>query len=61
VLAAAARLPEAPAIGWDLVVTEAGCCFLECNTPPSVGVWQVHAPLLADPRVRRFYEEYGII
>ncbi|HXJ83395.1 MAG TPA: sugar-transfer associated ATP-grasp domain-containing protein [Candidatus Methylomirabilis sp.] len=61
VLMAAARLPEAPAIGWDLVITEAGCCFLEGNSPPGVQVWQVHGPLLADPRVRRFYEAHGII
>jgi len=61
VLAAAARLPEAPAIGWDLVMTEAGCCFLEGNTPPGLSVWQVHGPLLADPRARRFYEAHGVI
>lgn len=61
VLGAAARLPEAPAIGWDLVVTDEGCCFLEGNSPPGAFVWQVHAPLLADPRVRRFYEAHGIV
>lgn len=61
VLAAAARFPEAPAIGWDLVITRDGCSFLEGNCPPGVYVWQVHAPLLADPRVRRFYREHGVI
>ena len=61
VLAAASRLPEAPAIGWDLVMTQAGCCFLEGNTPPGLSVWQVHGPLLADSRARRFYEAYGVI
>ena len=61
VLAAAARLPEAPAIGWDLVVTDNGCCFLEGNSPPGPFVWQVHGPLLADPRVRRFYEAHGVV
>lgn len=61
VLAAAARLPEAPAIGWDLVVTDDGCCFLEGNSPPGPFVWQVHGPLLVDPRVRRFYETHGVV
>jgi len=61
VLAAASCLPEAPAIGWDLAVTAAGCCFLEGNTPPGMAVWQVHGPLLADPRVRRFYEAYSVV
>jgi hypothetical protein len=61
ILSAAARLPEAPAIGWDLVVTPEGCSFLEGNSVPGLGVWQVHGPLLADPRVRRFYEAHGVI
>jgi hypothetical protein len=61
VLAAAARVPEAPAIGWDLVVTDEGCSFLEGNSPPGPFVWQVHGPLLADPRVRRFYEAHGVV
>jgi hypothetical protein len=61
ILAVAARFPEAPAIGWDLVVTRAGCCVLEGNSPPQVAVWQVHGPLLRDPRVRRFYQAYGVL
>ena len=60
-LAIAARFPEAPAVGWDLVVTRDGCCVLEGNSPPQVAVWQVHRPLLPDPRVRRFYEAYGVL
>jgi hypothetical protein len=61
VLGIAGRLPYAPAVGWDLVITDTGCCCLEGNSPPSTLVWQVHDPLLADPRVRRFYEAHGII
>jgi len=59
-LAIAARFPEAPAVGWDLVVTREGPCVLEGNSPPQVAVWQVHRPLLRDPRTRRFYEAYGV-
>ena len=51
----------APAIAWDLVVTRDGCSVLEGNGPPDVFVWEVHTPLLADPRVRRFYEDHGVI
>jgi hypothetical protein len=50
-----------PYIGWDLVVTEAGACFLEANSPPGIAVWQVHAPLLSDPRVRRFFHCHEMI
>lgn len=57
----AERLPEAPLIGWDIVPTEGGPVWLEANVPPGTAVWQVHQPLLADPRVRRFYEALGWI
>lgn len=61
VLGIAGRLPYAPAVGWDLVITNTGCSCLEGNSPPGTYVWQVHDPLLADPRVRRFYQAHGII
>jgi hypothetical protein len=61
VLAAARALPFAPAIGWDLVVTADGVSCLEGNAPPGTYVWQVHEPLLADPRNRRFFEHRGAL
>ncbi len=61
ILRLAAHLPYAPAVGWDLVVTKRGCSCLEGNSPPGPLVWQVHQPLLANPRVRRFYAEHGVI
>jgi hypothetical protein len=60
-LGAARRLPMAPSIGWDLVVTDGGPCVLEGNSPPATYVWQVHRPLLADPRARRFYRHAGVV
>ena len=54
-LDAARCLPEAPLIGWDVLMTDGGYSILEANSPPGVSVWQVHAPLLADPRVARFF------
>jgi hypothetical protein len=61
VLDLAGRLPEALLVGWDIVPTEQGPVFLEANIPPGTAVWQVHRPLLADARVRRFYEHMGWI
>jgi hypothetical protein len=59
-LRAARSFPESPFIGWDLVVTPDGPVVLEANTPPGVNVWQVHGPLLRDPRVRRFFAAHGM-
>lgn len=43
-------------IGWDIVLTDDGFSILEGNPTPGMPVLQVHGPMLADPRVRRFYE-----
>jgi len=52
-----------PYVGWDLVVVddEGGFKLLEGNDWPGVDVVQPHKPLLADDRVRRFYEHHGVI
>src|SRR5262249_57066559 len=60
ILRAAASLPYTPAVGWDLVMTDGGGCFLEGNSPPFPSVWQVHDPLLSDKRVRQFYQAYAV-
>ena len=44
-----------PLIGWDMLMTDDGYSILEANSPPGITVWQVHAPLLRDPRVARFF------
>lgn len=59
VLAAAACFPEATCVGWDIVMTDAGFSILEANAPPGIVVSQLHAPLLANPRVARFFASYG--
>ena len=59
ILRAARCLPGAPCVGWDVVLTGDGFRVLEGNTPPGLYVWQVHAPLLADPRVARFFASHG--
>jgi hypothetical protein len=60
-LAMAFRLPYAPCVGWDLVKLESGWTCLEGNPLPGYHVWQVHGPILADPRARRFYREFGML
>jgi len=61
-LDAASSLGFLTYVGWDVLVTEAGPCLIEGNTTV-VGLRgvQVHAPLLRDPRVRRFFEFYGAL
>lgn len=60
-LAIAARLPYTPCIGWDLVKQAEGWTCLEGNPEPGYHVWQVHEPLLRDPRALRFYREFGML
>ncbi len=61
ILALAARLAFAPDLAWDVVVTDEGFEILEVNGASGMVLFQVHRPLLADPRVRRFYEHYGVV
>jgi len=61
VLKAARHYAAAPYIGWDIAVTEEGPSFIEANSPPGPAIMQVHAPLLEDERIRRFYREKGMI
>ena len=58
----AAALSHTPYIGWDLVVTGEGeFTVIEGNNAPNIRFFQVHGPLLDDPRVRRFYERHGVV
>jgi hypothetical protein len=61
IVRAARCLPGAPCIGWDVIVTDRGFSILEANSPPGLFVWQVHAPLLAEPRAARFFASRGIV
>jgi len=59
VLAAARCFPEATCVGWDLVITDSGYSLIEANAPPGIVVSQAHEPLLANPRVARYFKMYG--
>ncbi len=61
ILEAATLYAVSPYIGWDIVITENGCSFVEGNSPPGPAVLQVHGPLLADARLKRFYREHGML
>jgi hypothetical protein len=49
-----------PYIGWDVVITPTEFAVLECNSYPGIG-YQLFQPLLADARVRAFYERFGVV
>ncbi|WP_246999670.1 sugar-transfer associated ATP-grasp domain-containing protein [Halosolutus gelatinilyticus] len=51
-----------PYVGWDVIVTgeDGEFTIIEANSYPGMKSVQVHGPLLADDRVRRFYERRGV-
>jgi hypothetical protein len=62
VCALASDHPMIPYVGWDLLLTDDEGSFkiIEANSYPGLKSIQVHGPLLADDRVRRFYERHGV-
>jgi hypothetical protein len=61
-LRAAASMPMNTYVGWDIFVDPAGRIIIgEASGSTGVGVYQVHRGLLADPPVRRFFEQSGIL
>jgi len=61
VLDLADKLLFMPYIGWDIIITDESYVIIEGNHRPDVNLVQVHRPLLADERVRRFYERHGVL
>jgi len=61
VLEVANRLPFLCYVGWDIALTAKGPVFIEGNKQPNPRPFQLHRPLLLDPRVKSFYEKHGII
>ena len=61
ILALAREHPYIPYIGWDVVVTDDGLRILEGNSNSGVLFTQFHGPLLADPRVRRFFQRHRVL
>ncbi len=61
IVALAREYPYLPYVGWDVVMTEDGFRILEGNSFTGLEIFQLHKPMLADPRVRRFYKRRGVI
>lgn len=52
---------QIPYIGWDVIPTDDGFRIIEANNCSGVRLFQIHQPLLTDPRVRRFYERHDVL
>jgi hypothetical protein len=61
ILEVAKRLPFLCYVGWDIALTAEGPVFIEGNKQPNPRPFQLHRPLLLDPRIKRFYKKHGII
>ena len=60
-LVSSRHFPFCPFIGWDVILTKDGYSVLEANSLPGLKVWQVHKPLLVDPRTRQFFQHWGLV
>jgi hypothetical protein len=61
-LRAATSMPMNCYVGWDLFVGSTGQITIgEASGSTGVGIYQVHRGLLADPAVRRFFEDAGVL
>jgi hypothetical protein len=62
VLRAAGSLPFNRMAAWDVLVTKGDePVIVEADGDGDIHLFQTHGGLLAEPRVRRFYEELGVI
>jgi hypothetical protein len=61
ILSISQSLSFIPYIGWDIVLTNEGFTIIEANDGPDIKLHQVHQPLLANPRVKKFYTYYHVI
>jgi hypothetical protein len=56
-----AALPFIDYVGWDICVGENGPILIEANNSSDVDLFQTHAPLLTDSRLRAFYKFHDVI
>ena len=56
------KMPYLIYVGWDVVInSENEFVVLEINNHSDFNLFQAHEPLLKNPRIRRFYEYYGVV
>ena len=46
-------------VGWDIVMTPDSWTYLEANHIPALALFQLHRPVLLDPRLRTYYNREG--
>lgn len=57
-----AAFPEVDHVGWDLCVSTRGPLVIEGNAEmPNPNVFQFHGSFLADPQLRRYYADRGVL
>ncbi|WP_435358895.1 sugar-transfer associated ATP-grasp domain-containing protein [Haloarchaeobius sp. DFWS5] len=59
----AGHCQHVPYVGWDILPTddEGGFTIIEGNSYPGLKAMQIHRPMLADDRARRFYESHDVL
>ena len=48
-------------LSWDMVVMDEGMSIIEADTVSGIQLLQIHRPLLADERIKRFLVHHGIV
>ncbi len=61
VVAIAQEHPYLPYVGWDVLLTDDGFRILEGNNNTGIRIFQAEKPMLADPRIRKFFKRRGLI
>lgn len=54
----ATNMPYLKYMGWDIAVTEDAFKIIEINSNPGLIIFQVHRPLLTDPKIKEFFDQY---
>jgi hypothetical protein len=48
-------------VGWDIVMTPDSWTYLEANPIPALALFQLHRPVLLDPRLRTYCTREGVL
>ncbi len=48
-------------VGWDIVMTADSWTLIEGNSVPDLSLFQLHRPVLLDPRLRGYYTREGVL
>lgn len=61
IISIAARLDLLPYVAWDVALLDDGISIIEGNRWGDLAWFQVERPLLADERIRRFFEHHNVL